>query len=154
MVLAYILTPVRLTVERFRLLSAFILGSGQVSTGKVLPEVDYDLLVNNILNSDKFKSMVEHISSEKVTNYEIKVEEKIISELEGKHNLRLQTELTNIDNQIATIRLNFKTEIDDAINKLKDDLATNVQHEANKKLVLQEELETKINKLKKQIDNL
>ena len=108
MVLAYALTPVRFTVESIRFLAGSAVGTQRTQFAKT--SIDYDLIVDNIVNSDKFKMMIEQISSEKVVRFGAEMEARLKTEIENSSNF--DTEMVKIEQDMSDTKLHIKNVID------------------------------------------
>ena len=148
MVLAYALTPVRFTVESIRFLAGSV--AGPPRTQFVKNSIDYDMIVDNIVNSDKFKTMIEQISTEKVVSFGAEMEARLKTEIENRSSL--DNEIVKIEQDLSETKLHIKNVIDKAVEQMKTDLSdSNSVNEQKDKLTA---LDQQINALKVQIDDL
>ena len=140
--LAYALAPVRLTLEGVRL----VVGSGtQVSSTQRPVQIDYDLLVDNILSSDKFHSVIDKVSSEKMALWGLEMEQR--SQKDQDH-------MTIMSSNIEDTKVFIQKEIEDAISNIKSDNSNKIQYENSQREVLRVNLDTQISEFKQQIEEL
>ena len=152
LVLAYALAPLRLTVEAGRLVGGAVLGQQQP---RPVPHqsLDYDVLVDNILNSDKLYRVIERVSTEKVSDHVQKYEASIKNDLEKNQAKVIQAEVTKIDDRIEEAKLAFQKDIEEAMASIQRDISRNTQYENSQKEMLSV-LETQIAEFKTQMDEL
>ena len=140
--LAYALAPVRLTLEGVRL----VVGSGTQVTNTQRPvQIDYDLLVDNILSSDKFHSVIDKVSSEKMSLWGLEIEER---------SKKGENQMTTMNSRIEDTKVFIQKEIEDAISNIKSDNSNRIQYENSQREVLRENLDTQISEFKQQIEEL
>ena len=153
LVLAYALAPLRLTVEAGRLLGGAVLGQQQQPRAVPHQSLDYDVLVDNILNSDKLYRVIERVSTAKVSDHVQKYEESIKNDLDKNQAKVIQAEVTKIDNRIEEAKLTFQKDIEEAMASIQRDISRNTQYENSQKEMLGV-LETQIAEFKTQMDEL
>ena len=140
--LAYALAPVRLTLEGVRL----VVGSGNQVTNTQRPvQIDYDLLVDNILSSDKFHSVIDKVSSEKMSLWGLEMEERSKKD---------QDHMTTMSSRLEDTKVFIQKEIEDAISNIKSDNFNKIQYENSQREVLRVNLDTQISEFKQQIEEL
>jgi len=147
MVLAYLLTPIRLTVDCVRLVLGVSHGQfGQHQAIKSAQVIDYDLIVENILKSDKLKTIIEQISNEKVYSFGQQIEAKLKSD----PNDFLKSELKQLEEEVSRTKLEVHNQIDDVLYKVNSDnsLYTENNKEQNEKMI---DFDKKLENLKQEI---
>eukprot|EP00092_Neocalanus_flemingeri_P040870 GFUD01044492.1.p1 GENE.GFUD01044492.1~~GFUD01044492.1.p1 ORF type:complete len:726 (+),score=199.58 GFUD01044492.1:51-2228(+) len=146
--LAYALSPVRGVVETVR-----AAGGGQTHSPKVVKEIDYDMLANRIINSDKFKQALEKVSSEKIVNYDTQLEQKIKKEVEqiSESIKDTQNMYLNLDVELTEAKTYFNTEIEKAASVLKVEVNKDYTSENNKKIGM---LDTQIKELRVKLEEI
>lgn len=147
MVLAYLLTPIRLTVDCVRLVLGVSHGQfGQHQAIKSAQVIDYDLIVENILKSDKLKTIIEQISNEKVYSFGQQIEAKLKSD----PNDFLKSELKQLEEEVIRTKLEVHNQIDNVLYKVNSDnsLYTENNKEQNEKMI---DFDKKLENLKQEI---
>ena len=153
LVLAYALAPLRLTVEAGRLVGGAVLGQQQQPRPVPHQSLDYDVLVDNILNSDKLYRVIERVSTEKVSDHVQKYEESIKNDLDKNQAKVIQAEVNKIDERIEEAKVIFQKDIEEAMASIQRDISRNTQYENSQKEMLSV-LETQIAEFKTQMDEL
>ena len=155
MVLAYALTPVRITVETLRLIGGAVAGSNQsqrsISPGR--ETLDYEALVNMIVNSEKFIAIVEKISSETVNSYSSRIQEQIVKESAGYTSKR-QSDIDQIESDLSQAKQEIQNNMQEALNNIRTQVDNkNVLHEnSQKEMMIQ--LEKQIEVVNKKISEV
>ena len=108
--------------------------------------IDYDLIVENILKSDKLKTIIEQISNEKVYSFGQQIEAKLKSD----PNDFLKSELKQLEEEVSRTKLEVHNQIDDVLYKVNSDnsLYTENNKEQNEKMI---DFDKKLENLKQEI---
>ena len=146
--LAYALSPVRGVVEGVR-----AMGGGQVHSQKVVKEIDYDMLANKIINSDKFKQVIEQVSGEKIVSYDTQLELKIKHEVDqiSESIKNTQNMYSTLDTELAEAKTFFNTEIEKAASVLRVEIGKESSLESDLKIDL---LDQQIQELKHKLEGI
>ena len=152
MVLAYALAPVRLTVEGARLVGGAVVGGAQGSGAQRPAQIDYDLLVDNILASDRFHSVLDKVSNEKISLLGMQMEERKRREDRELGDV-VQSQINTMNTRIEDSKVLFQKEIEAAISNIKSDNTNKIQYENSQREVLTV-LETQISESNLQIEEL
>ena len=147
--LAYALTPVRLVLETVR----FVLGPSHVHYSA--DSLDYDILIENIVSSQRFMEMVERVSSDKLSHLERDFHQKFVTEINSVNSAETAERL-DIDRifqeEIAQTRLDLSALLDNSISDLKQQAdSTGVKNIQEAKA---SELESQIHLMKEKLEEI
>ena len=149
--LAYTLTPVRLVLETVRL----ILGPSPVHYSA--DSLDYDVLIENIVSSERFRLMVERVSSDKLTSLESDLQQKFRTEINSVSSADTAQKLDMdriFQEELAQTRLDLSVMVENSISGIKqqfDLTGLENQQEAKARDSL---LESQINLLKLKLEEI
>ena len=149
--LAYTLTPVRLVLETVRL----ILGPSPVHHSA--DSLDYDVLIENIVSSERFRLMVERVSSDKLTSLESDLQQKFRTEINSVSSADTAQKLDMdriFQEELAQTRLDLSVMVENSISGIKqqfDLTGLENQQEAKARDSL---LESQINLLKLKLEEI
>ena len=149
--LAYTLTPVRLVLETVRL----ILGPAPVHYSA--DSLDYDVLIENIVSSERFRLMVERVSSDKLTSLESDLQQKFRTEINSVSSADTAQKLDMdriFQEELAQTRLDLSVMVENSISGIKqqfDLTGLENQQEAKARDSL---LESQINLLKLKLEEI
>ena len=142
--LAYVLTPVRVVLETVR----FLIGPSHVHYSA--ENLDYDILLDNILSSDRFRLIVDKVSSDKLNSFELALKDQIVAEI---NSLNRPAEISqNFDEVMAQTRRGFSAELEKSMADIKQQLDFTVLE--IKQDTKAKELDTQINQLKLKLEEI
>ena len=152
---AYALTPVRLVLETVRV----ILGPSHVHYSA--DSLDYDVLLDNILNSERFRQIVEKVSSDKLSSFELSLQDRIVTELSSVSDSKAHTSQSlqrNFEEEMAQTRRDFTAEIDKSFIELKQQLdLTGFEDRQNSKAIVLDaqitEMKLKLEEITRKLEN-
>ena len=152
---AYALTPVRLVLETVRV----ILGPSHVHYS--VDSLDYDVLLDNILNSERFRQIVEKVSSDKLSSFELSLQDRIVTELSSVSDSKAHTSQSlqrNFEEEMAQTRRDFTAEIDKSFIELKQQLdLTGFEDKQNSKAIVLDaqltEMKLKLEEITRKLEN-
>ena len=145
--LAYALTPVRLVLEAVRV----IIGPSHVHYSA--DNLDYDILLDNILNSERFRQIVETVSSEKLNSFELNLHEKISRELKTLNRPDTSQSLeSSFQEELAQTRRDLTAQLGQSLTSIREQL--DVTELVNNQDTRAKELEDKIVEMKLKLEQI